>query len=124
MSNEYVKIIKSTYKDAFLSHAGEGTSIAYILSEFLDNSITGYEQLQELSRKDKHDYRGLNINITFHRTDKGEEITIQDNGSGIIDTSGKNNPRKYLGEVMQPYFHNVKDQDKSQYGVGMKLAIF
>jgi DNA topoisomerase VI subunit B len=91
----------------------EITSIEYVLSEFIDNSLASYENGQE-----KCDFNGLEISIKIEQLEEMKQIiTITDNALGMS--------QEQLADAIQPY--NQKDNGGTQinqYGVGMKLAIF
>jgi hypothetical protein len=109
------KKLVATY-GIFRAYRNEPTSIEFVLSEFIDNSIASYS-----CNNSKSSFDGLTIRIDIIESNSNgmysQKIIITDNAYGMSEGG--------LCEAMQPGETAGKTTTSiNQYGVGMKLAIF
>lgn len=97
------------------NYRNENSTLSLMLSEFIDNSIHSFEDKQYIERLKNGDE--LTITIVYDDNGKSDRtFSIYDNANGIED----------LNNAMEVHKDaELKSKDgKSNYGVGMKWAIF
>lgn len=104
-------------KHKFTRFESEDYSLPLMMAEYIDNSISSYEESLFERDFNKIDYKNLCISFLFNFKNKEERIEIEDNANGMTWETLRKAAIMYDNE-------NKYEDDLNQHGIGMKAASF